>query len=156
MRVFANENEVISALRDIPGAGDFRAVDFSSIPYSEQIKLAHNTSLLIGMHGAALFHLLSMDVDSMSCCGVIELYHKRWSQNEAVPTVMNMARFLGFDYRVLRSSESENVKQIRHRGTGTMVDSTSLRSLATEAVKHLIHKRMLFDRKHGHVQGAAP
>jgi len=40
----------------------------------------HNTSLLIGMHGAALFHLLTMNVGAPRCCGVVELYHKRWSK----------------------------------------------------------------------------
>jgi len=43
MRVFANEGEVVSALSNIPGAGQFRAVDFSSIPFQEQIEVVHNT-----------------------------------------------------------------------------------------------------------------
>ena len=83
-----------------------------------------------------------MNVDSTSCCGVIEMYHKRWSQSEAVPTVKNMAKFLGFDYRVLRSSETEDVRQIRHRGTGTVVDSKSLRLLAIDAIAHLNKKQL--------------
>ncbi len=82
-----------------------------------------------------------MDVESPNCCGVIELYHKRWSQSEAVPTVMNMAKFLGFDYRVLRSAETEAVSTIRSRGIGTIVDAKSLRLLAIDAVKFLNEKR---------------
>mmetsp|Transcript_21774 Transcript_21774/g.44720 ORF Transcript_21774/g.44720 Transcript_21774/m.44720 type:complete len:294 (+) Transcript_21774:1315-2196(+) len=140
MRVFANEGEVVSALSNIPGAGQFRAVDFSSIPFQEQLEVVHNTSLLIGMHGAALFHLLSMNLESPKCCGVIELYHKRWSQSEAVPTVVNMARFLRLDYSVLRSAETESVKTIRSRGTGTVVDAKALRELAVRAVFRLSTK----------------
>lgn len=89
------------------------------------------------MHGAALFHLLSMDVDSAVGCGVIELYHKRWSQSEAVPTVSNMARFLGVDYYKLRSKEVESVQEIKSRGKGTMVDAVELRQIATTAVAKL-------------------
>jgi hypothetical protein len=91
-------------------------------------------SLLVGMHGAALFHLLAMDVDSVAGCGVVELYHKRWSQSLAVPTVSNMARFLGVDYYVLRSKEIETVQEIKNRGNGTMVDATELRQIVTDAV----------------------
>lgn len=89
------------------------------------------------MHGAALFHLLSMDVDSAVGCGVIELYHKRWSQSEAVPTVSNMARFLGVDYYKLKSKETESVPEIRKRGKGTMVDAIELRQIATSAIAKL-------------------
>lgn len=43
MRVFANEKEVVQALQDIPGAGELRIVDFASIPFQEQVAVAHNT-----------------------------------------------------------------------------------------------------------------
>ena len=92
------------------------------------------------MHGAALFHLLTMNIGSPACCGVIELYHKRWSQSEAVPTVANMARFLGMDYSVLRSREEESVKVIRNRGTGTVVDAAALRELAIKSIGNLRKK----------------
>ena len=81
-----------------------------------------------------------MNLESPKCCGVIELYHKRWSQSEAVPTVVNMARFLRLDYSVLRSAETESVKTIRSRGTGTVVDATALRELAVRAVSRLSTK----------------
>ena len=92
------------------------------------------------MHGAALFHLLAMNVGAPQCCGVIELYHKRWSQSEAVPTVSNMARFLGMEYSVLRSKEVETVAEIRARGKGTFVDADELRELATRAIASLVHR----------------
>jgi hypothetical protein len=43
MRVFANEKEVVQALQGIPGAGELRVVDFASIPFQEQVAVAHNT-----------------------------------------------------------------------------------------------------------------
>lgn len=43
MRVYMNEQEVVEALQNIPGAGVFKAVDFSVIPFREQIELVHNT-----------------------------------------------------------------------------------------------------------------
>jgi hypothetical protein len=90
------------------------------------------------MHGAALFHLLSMDVGSPACCGVVELYHKRWSQSDAVPTVSNMARFLNMEYEVLRSTEPESVAEIRKRGKGTFVDAVGLRSATERAIARLL------------------
>jgi hypothetical protein len=46
MRVFMNEGEVVEALTNIPGAGVFKAIDFSVIPFREQIELVHNTRYL--------------------------------------------------------------------------------------------------------------
>jgi hypothetical protein len=42
MRVFANEMEIMNALRGIPNT-TFRAVDFASISFTEQVAIAHNT-----------------------------------------------------------------------------------------------------------------
>jgi len=93
------------------------------------------------MHGAALFHLLSMDVGASACCGVVELYHKRWSQSEAVPTVSNMARFLDMEYEVVRSVEPESVAEIRRRGKGTFVDTENLRRAAEKAIGRLVQRQ---------------
>ena len=79
-----------------------------------------------------------MNIGSPACCGVVELYHKRWSQSEAVPTVSNMARFLGMEYEVLRSKETESVAEIRRRGKGTYVDAAGLRLAAERAVARLV------------------
>lgn len=111
------------------------------LPYLTLSLLPFFLSLLVGMHGAALFHLLSMDVGASACCGVVELYHKRWSQSEAVPTVSNMARFLDMEYEVVRSVEPESVAEIRRRGKGTFVDTENLRRAAEKAIGRLVQRQ---------------
>lgn len=137
-RSFANEDGVIEVLRGIPGVGDIRVIDFAAIGFGEQKSLVHNTSLLIGMHGAALFHLLEMDIGARPTA-IIEMYHKKWSQPQyPPPSVSTMAKFLGIDYYVLRSNETETPQEISKRGTGTMVDTDGLRSVAATAIAKLL------------------
>jgi hypothetical protein len=48
-----------ACLRALDGVGlSVRAVDFGTLSIEEQIRLAHETDVLIGVHGAALTHLL--------------------------------------------------------------------------------------------------
>ena len=46
MRVFANEREVVGTLAALPGI-EFQAVDFSAIPFADQIATVHNTRWVI-------------------------------------------------------------------------------------------------------------
>jgi|MDSY01.2.fsa_nt_gb hypothetical protein len=101
------------------------------------------TSILVGMHGAALFHILSMNIEAPRCCAVIEMYHKRWSQNEVhgnPPSIGNVARFLGIRHSILKSSEVEEVSTIRNRGEGTVVNVGELRKITIGAVQALLKK----------------
>ena len=59
MRVFENEAEVIRALENIPGAGEFRAVDFSSIPFEEQIQIIHDHTRLVATYTSSFYYFFS-------------------------------------------------------------------------------------------------
>jgi hypothetical protein len=49
----SNEGALLSALREIEGA-DVVAQDFSLLTFSEQMHVIHNTSVLLGFHGAGI------------------------------------------------------------------------------------------------------
>ena len=92
------------------------------------------------MHGAALFHMLGMNVDDAKCCAVVEMYHKRWSQfatHGHPPSVGNMARFLGIHHSYVLSNEKDDVSSIRSRGEGTVVDVASLKTAVEAAIAAL-------------------
>jgi hypothetical protein len=57
-RVVANNDEFVHMLLTADPAVDVRVlvVDFSNVPYAEQIRTARESHLLIGMHGAGLSH----------------------------------------------------------------------------------------------------
>lgn len=57
MRRVTNEAACVDALSAL-GDVDVRLVDFARFPLEEQIRIARDTDLLIGVHGAGLTHLL--------------------------------------------------------------------------------------------------
>lgn len=117
-------------MKDVPGVDSFRAFDFGEHPFSEQMRIVHNTSILVGMHGGGLFHTLSMDTDRR--VSVIELYPKRWADGRG-PTIGHIAKLLGIRHRKLESTEPASVQEIKKRGTGTLVPATELRELVASA-----------------------
>ena len=82
---------------DVEGVDAFQAIDFGEHPFSEQMRIVHNTTILVGMHGGGLFHTLSMDTDRR--VSVIELYPKRWADGRG-PTIGHLARLLGIRHDV--------------------------------------------------------
>jgi hypothetical protein len=50
-RIVANQADFLNGLRSIPNARVV-ALDFSTIPFVEQIRVIQNTSVLVGFHGA--------------------------------------------------------------------------------------------------------
>ena len=54
------------------------AVDFSTIPYVQQVELVHErTAVLVGMHGAGMVHSLELPIGegaTTGCCGMVELF----------------------------------------------------------------------------------
>lgn len=70
-RQISNEEEVVTMFRGIPNV-EPQLVDFATISYTEQIELIVNTDIFVGMHGAALTHLVLLP----PWAGVIELWPK--------------------------------------------------------------------------------
>ena len=110
------------------------------VPINPDYRCRNMHSIFVGMHGAALFHILMMNIDRPKCCAVVEMYHKRWSQLKKFghpPSVGNMARFLSIKHYTILSNEEDEVETIRKRGKGTVVDIPALKVAAAGAIAHL-------------------
>jgi glycoprotein 2-beta-D-xylosyltransferase len=68
-RKFANAEAMIRALAAMPGVS-VRAVAMEALTVGEQVTLASNTDVLVGMHGAGLVHALFLP----PWAGIVELY----------------------------------------------------------------------------------
>ncbi|KAJ3415502.1 hypothetical protein HDV05_004704 [Chytridiales sp. JEL 0842] len=68
LRKIVNENEVINMLKSLPVR--LTVTKFGNLTLQQQLHIAHNTDVLITMHGAALTHILFMQPGSV----VIELF----------------------------------------------------------------------------------
>lgn len=56
-RILANEAEVVKMLKE-GNMIDLHVVDFNYMPFSEQLKLIRNSSVIVGVHGAGLMHIM--------------------------------------------------------------------------------------------------
>lgn len=70
-RQILNENELISALKKNPDFIVRRESYTRHTPFIQQLKISHNTDILIGMHGAGLTHMLFQPDWAV----VFEIYH---------------------------------------------------------------------------------
>ena len=111
-RVFQNTAELVSALRKVPGV-DLVAVDLSTLPFEQQVRLVANSSVLIGMHGAGIPASMHMPVGTKHCCGVIEIFPD--GEFKSIRGYGNMARRMGHHYERIaltgkdRRDQSTNV-----------------------------------------------
>jgi len=55
-RVLANEDQLVNVLRNSFPGKEVRAVHLEQLPICEQIRLAYNADVLMGVHGAGLVH----------------------------------------------------------------------------------------------------
>jgi hypothetical protein len=51
-------------------------VDLATLSYIEQLRLIASTSIIVGIHGAGITHLMHMSIGTKFCCGVIEIFPK--------------------------------------------------------------------------------
>ncbi|SPN99980.1 related to DUF563 domain protein [Cephalotrichum gorgonifer] len=60
-RVLINQEALLATLRDrVPPQVSIRLVDFASVSFAEQIRIARETDVLVGVHGAGLTHTMFM------------------------------------------------------------------------------------------------
>lgn len=77
-------------------------MDFSTLSFREQYRLAASASVFVGMHGAQLMHIFHASIGHPNCCSLVEIFpyddkDKRTSFH-LVKAYGNMARLLGFSY----------------------------------------------------------
>lgn len=94
-RVFGNLEAITAALNETLGSS-FLAVDLATLPFEEQVRLVHSSSVLIGMHGAGIPASMHMAVGTKHCCGVIEIFPE--GEFKPIRGYGNMARRMGHHY----------------------------------------------------------
>jgi capsular polysaccharide biosynthesis protein len=99
-RQVANEANCVEALTAI-GDVDVRVVDFARHPLDEQIRIAHDTDLLIGAHGAGLTHLLCTPPHA----GLLEIAPRPGPDWKAWRVFPNMALWTGRPHAVIDAPE---------------------------------------------------
>jgi hypothetical protein len=108
-RHIVNEAACLAALTAMDEV-EVRAIDFAQHPLDEQIRIAHDTDLLIGAHGAALTHMLWTPAHA----GVIEFVAIDGPRWRMFP---NMASWTGRPYAAIDAPE-----RIFEMGTELTVD----------------------------------
>lgn len=69
---------------------EINAIDFASIPFEKQVKIAWDTDILVGIHGAGLTHAMFMKPGST----VVEIIPKEGG----MPAFHNVASMMGMQY----------------------------------------------------------
>lgn len=93
-RQLANEAEIVARLRkELPKGVRVQAVDLSTLSWPEQMRVIHNTTVLLGMHGAALTWSMFMEPGG----AMVELHE--YLGDKAPPKGMgNIASHTGLAY----------------------------------------------------------
>jgi hypothetical protein len=124
-RRFAREDGVVAAIEAIPGVV-VAAVDLATLDFATQLRIAAETDLLIGAHGAGLAHLLCM----RPAGGVLEVASE---PSGSTPYMYaHMAAWRGLLWASLRCPERG-----RLRGTELVVEPGRLRELASRMVAEI-------------------
>jgi hypothetical protein len=119
-RQMANEEELLNRLAtELPKGVRVQRKDFAEYQWAEQVALARNTTVLVGMHGAALVWSMFLEPGG----GVLEM-HEPMDPNAPPKGISNLAIHAGHAHMRWRA------KGARAPPQGTVVDVT----FATKAV----------------------
>ena len=119
----------------------FQLIDFASISLKEQVLVAQNTSVLIGLHGAALTHLLWLPEES-SVAG-IQLPNKRMPEAQPHTGFRNLAKMRNMHYFMAHPERREDDPRDGNEWqTGEWVDIKPevFQTLIDAAIYAQIHK----------------
>ncbi|KAK4071564.1 hypothetical protein Purlil1_13375 [Purpureocillium lilacinum] len=127
-RKLVDEDAHMQALRDRISHMELRIVDFGTIPFAQQLEIAQQTDLLVGVHGAGLTHSMFLQPGS----AVLEILPEGLQQRG----FRNLAQMLGIDYfsahaRVCGDATGED----RWQFNNVAIDQQRLVSLVNNGVE---------------------
>ena len=127
-RHLSNALQLVAGMKLIP---DVRvtAVDFTSLPFREQVALSHSAGVFISMHGAGTTHIFHSALGAPNCCALIELQPEKRLGYQPAQGYANLAHMYGLHY-YRYSAEDGSTNQ-----NGTAVNVSTLVILASEAVQ---------------------
>lgn len=112
---------------------EFEVRELARLEHIDQLRLIAETSILVGVHGAGIAHLMHMSLGAKYCCGVIEVFPK--GEFSPVRGFANMARKMGFKHDRLDVNQAGSL----HDGTIIPVEELALKvvhminAIATES-----------------------
>ncbi|KAK4979382.1 hypothetical protein LTR42_001885 [Elasticomyces elasticus] len=98
-RILSNQDSLFSALQARFPDVTMRLVDFSQLPFREQLQVAHSSDILVGVHGAGLTHAMFLKPSS----SIVEIL----PPTLAYKGFKNMARLCGLSYFSRHGPEHE-------------------------------------------------
>jgi hypothetical protein len=104
-RRLGNEAELVALLNsDSYPMVSAQAVDFGDHDAAEQLRIARTTSIMIGVHGAGLTHLMYMHPHSV----LVELQPRRFVGRQSISYLFrNMAKWMGLVYFMERNTDAD-------------------------------------------------
>lgn len=126
-RVIANFDELRETITSIDGV-TVRTADLARLPFDQQVQLVHSSSIVLGMHGAGLTHIMNMAVGAPNCCALVELFPSTLVDPlfNGYQGYANMARWLGVKYFSYTASMSTMA--------GTAIDVSVAKTIVVQAM----------------------
>jgi hypothetical protein len=126
LRRLTNEDAILAALRSLPDV-TVDAVDMATLPLAEQIAKSATTDILVGAHGAALAHAITMPprrgVVEVAAPGTYSLYR-------------NVAAWMGHAFRRIDAPERFGLS-----GSSLASDPAAIRAAVAEVAAEMRARR---------------
>ena len=129
-RRLVDEDAHMQALRDRISHMELRIVDFGTIPFAQQLEIARETDLLVGVHGAGLTHSMFLQPGS----AVLEILPEGLQHRG----FRNLAQMLGIDYFSTHAKMSGDATgDDRWQFNNVVIDQQRLVDLVNSGVERL-------------------
>jgi len=125
VRKVLNEAEVEEILINCYG---FEVVDFSDYPIAEQVQLAANTQIMVGMHGAGLTNVLFMPKGT-------KLVEFRRNGLHYTHCYWHLAAAVGIDYSLVFGEPDDESKYLEGEGCNLYIPIDDLKRVLNKVLK---------------------
>ncbi|EPE09836.1 hypothetical protein F503_07612 [Ophiostoma piceae UAMH 11346] len=127
-RRLANQEALIAALRARYPDIEVQEVDFGAMPFAEQLVIAQNTDVLVGVHGAGLTHTMFLREQSTA---VVEIQPS--DMGNAYMGFRNLANMRGISYFRTKATPVEEVSE---EATASLKSARNASTLSRRASWH--------------------
>jgi EGF domain-specific O-GlcNAc transferase len=135
-RRMKNREQLVAGIRQRHPQVEVREINWADHPYDEQVRLAAETDIMIGMHGGGLVLNLFMPPGS-SFVEIKPATFKYWG-------FRNMAKFMGFAYHTIHAEKDPNDTKGWQHVEEVELDEGKFHA-AVDAAVHVVEQRGLLD-----------
>ena len=127
-RHISNIPQLVERMNLIPNIR-VTAMDFTTLPFREQVALSHSAGVFVSMHGAGTTHIFHSALGAPNCCALLELQPEKKLGYQHAYGYANIARMYGLHYF------RHTVEDGKTTENGTALNLSLFISLLTEAVE---------------------